>query len=229
MALVSLDTMLSTIGLCATDPATRSRYDRLRVMAEAAVKSWCKWELEYTADQVDFYDGNGMPDIPIRRPYVCSIANVWVDQTGAYGNGTNPFASGTVLTQGIDYALVRDGNAPTSGKSGLLRRLTYAVNYWPSDLVYMRLAGGLSYRNPAAWPSGYGNVKVQYSYGFQTIPDDIQLAVVELVSAINSAASRGYMVTSESLGAHNWSLSISKEPELGTVRQLLSRYRDMAV
>ena len=38
------------------------------------------------------------------------------------------------------------------------------------------------YRIGTAWPTGPGSVKVQYKAGYSTVPADLKLAVIDLVT-----------------------------------------------
>jgi len=216
------------LAIRTTVPSTIARYDTLRIVAESAVKQFCKWELE-PATVTEYYDGVGYRDIPLYKPYVSAVASVYLDQNGYYGQGPTAF-TGSALIEGQDYAVVRDGATANPFKSALLRRIGVYTGYlWPSDLVYNRYAGGLSYQKPPFWPAGYGNVKVTYTYGFAVIPQDIKLAVATAVGCMANSVKWGYPLTSESLGAHSVGMHIAREPEFGTVRQLLSRYRDTSI
>lgn len=278
-------------------PRMVQRYEALRRSAEAAVIRYLKWPVE-RCTVVEYYDGNGYKDVPLRRPYVVQVANVWLDATGAYAQSITPFPASTLLTAGGDYVLVLDDGS--AGKSGLLRRLTYAGFMWPSDM-YLNGLGGLGYMSPARWPVGYGNLKVECTYGFpcnlpiassvwangvatltfasphllqpgwsvqvcdtgtllngeyvvtsvpstttltvslsgsgttaaigylDAVPPDIKAAVVAAVGVMDKSSRWGYPASSESLGAHSYSLSIGKEPGFGEVRQLLSLWRDSTV
>lgn len=223
-----IDTPSLMIALKAgTLPRNVTRYDLLRQEVEAAVKAYCKWGIEQ-ATATSFESGNGYVDLPLKRPFVSSITGLWQDDGGYYGKGVNAFASNTQLVEGQDFVLVLDDE--TMGKSGLVRRLTCAVNLFPSDLFFGRL-GGLSYRRPNYWPVGYGNLKVTYTYGFSslTMPLDIKLAVQTAVGTCINSVKWGFPVQSEGIGSHNYSLAIAREPEFGTTRQLLSRYRDLSI
>jgi hypothetical protein len=296
---VSLTDTTSLLTACKVVNTAQNyaRYDLLRRQVEAAVKVWCKWEIEQ-ATVTEFYDGTGYTDIVLRRPYVSAVLNVWQDPTGYYGDGTNAF-SGAPLVLGSDYGLVRDDG--TRGKSGLLRRLSNPQLLFPSDVYFNRGPGGLAYQRPADWQVGSGNVKVQYTFGFPSalvvtamlwsggvatyttatahglqvgqvvnvvnatpagyggtlfvsgatsltftasvavnpgigvsatldaVPQDVKLAVEAGVSIAATSARFGGPASSEGIGAHNYSLPLAREPEFASVRQLLSRYRDLSV
>jgi len=225
MSLTTTALVMQNLKVRSQDPDLIAWYDLLRREAEAGIKQYCKWSLEYVADQVDYYSGGGQVAIPLRRPYVTAVTEVVMDQQGAWGQHNGSFSS-TPLTLGVDYALQLD--ADSGGKSGLLVRLSSNVGYlFPSDLFYYRNAGGLSYTSYTYWPAGQGNIKVTYNYGFATIPEEIQLAVASAVGALRNTVKYGAMASSESLGAHSISLSIGKEAQFGEVKQLLGTYRDL--
>lgn len=228
MALISLDNLLVTLGIYNPTDETRTRYNSLRVKVEAAIKTYCKWGLEEVTGQVDYYDGNGTLNIVLQNPWVTEITGVWLDQTGYYGQGQNPFAAGTELTNGRDYSLAYENE--DRSKKGLVRRLAAPSAYWfPSDALYWNQPGGLAYFRGPYWPMGLGNLKVEYTYGFpaDAIPDDLQLAVCTAVSVIQNSVKYGWPTQSESLADYNYSLAISRDIAFGEVRQLLSAYRDM--
>lgn len=171
MALTSTTDVLTALGIFAPTANDTTRYDLLRRSAERAVISYCKWPIEGRVSEIRYYDGVGYKDI-VLQPYTSKIQNVWLDPQGNYGSTTGAFASNTLLVSGLDYALVFEGAgagpAGQVGRSGLLRKLLNNVYWFPSDLIYYRGAGGLAYRWPSFWPAGYGNVKVQANWGFQS-------------------------------------------------------------
>lgn len=236
MSITTTSEVLVDIGKAGRlDPTAVDRYDRLRVGVEAAVKFWLKWNVEQVVDQVDYYDGENQSELVLRPPFVRSVAGVWQDQTGFYGRGPSAFSADTALVEGQDWVLDYDDSFGGSGigKSGKLVRIAQAATLliMPSDIVYQTLGRtGLSYRGPPTWTSGRGNFKVQYTYGFTQaeMPADLKLAVSTAVSIIENTAKYGWPVQSENLPRYSYSLAMSREPEFGSVRDLLRRYRDVA-
>lgn len=223
MALISTAELMSALEVVDRSQANVGRYDLLRRLTEAAVKTYIKWDPE-AAEATEYYDGNGMPTIILRRPYVSAVAGVWADATGAYGAGDDPFPDPeSKLTDGGDYVLRKEG---VYGKSGLLERMANSAYLFPSDLAAYPGRGGLAYRKGAYWPAGVGNIKVTYTAGFVVAPDDLKLAVISAVGIVRSTSKYGWPVTSESLGDYSYSLAIAREPEFGSVRQVLSTFRD---
>ena len=53
----------------------------------------------------------------------------------------------------------------------------------------IRTNGGYGYRN---WPKGPGSVKVVYTAGYATLPEDLQLAVFDLITYYHKKEYRGY-------------------------------------
>jgi len=107
-------------------------------------------------------------------------------------------------------------------KSGLVARVHFL---WPNmDAVY--LPGSL------ARESGQilGNLKVQYVAGYPTgyIPGALQYACRLLVSEMRQTAPKGVMVQTQSVTDYSYSLmvpSAGQPPAIGTIRQILSRFR----
>ena len=223
MALTTTSEIVTALAIKNTSAENLARIDLIRTQVEAAVKSFVKWGIEAVTGQVDYHDGNGYLDIALRQPFISAVTEVKTDQTGAYGNGPSAFAA-AALTNGEDYVLKKEGSL---GKSGMLRRLANSAYWWPSDRIVAG-RGGLSYYSGPYWPLGIGNVKVTYNYGFSTIPDDIKLAVETAMALILKSVKTGGLVSTESLGDYNYSLStgLARDSVFGDVRQLLANYRD---
>lgn len=160
MALTTTAQVMTTLNI--QDQTQSVRIDLLRRGMEQAIKSYCKWEIEQDT-VTDYMDGNGQPDMVIRRPFVSNVSSVYQDMSGNWGQSNNAF-SGNPLVQGTDWALVTED---TLSKCGLLHRITNNFfTGFPSDLIYQQQSGGLSYCRPAFWIVGGGNYKVTYTYGF---------------------------------------------------------------
>ncbi len=228
--LTDTTTVLIALGINPGSPRLAERYDLLRRQVESAVQSYCKWGLEQET-VTEYHSGAGSPDIQLRRPFASTVTHLYLDGGGYFGQGPNAFAANTELTIGQDYTFILDDDS--RGKSGLVRKIPGASGswYWPSDLVYAQYPGGLSYRAPAGWPLGTGNLKVQYTYGFApgAVPQDMQMAVSTGVGIAANSVKWGFPLQSENLGAHSYTLSLTKDPEFLSVRQLLGRYRDLSL
>ena len=172
---------------------------------------------------------------------------VWVDPNGYGGQAqpgtqpfsgfTGPYGDGTLQVQGANYMVYLDGQDPNNGwnsvsKRGILRRIGgYGQGfswYWPSQGF-----GGqgklAAYRRPC-WPGGTpGNTKVTYSAGYATVPADLQQAVNDFAVLLMRFAPLGDAVSSQNLGGYSYSiLKGNPDPEMATIRQVLSRYREIS-
>ncbi len=230
MALADLDYVLGTLQLFCLPPKLRNSFSLLKDQAEQAIKSYLHWEVDQQTGQIDYYDGSGRADLALRNPYVSAVTAVYIDPQGAYGQNPAGFPASSQLVVGTDYALVIDSRF--GGKSGVIKRITNNASWlWPSDYFYNARVGGLAYTIPAYWPAGVGNIKVVYTWGFApgSIPLDIQLAVATCVGQLTNTTKYGFPANQESMGSHSISVSITKEPEFGMVRDLLRKYRDTAI
>lgn len=165
---------------------------------------------------------------------------VWVDNGAYWGQaspsvtpyavGTGPFADGTLQVQGVNFALDLDERGQTS-KRGLLRRLGGILanggSYWGGWISPNINQGKLASGRVPCWPRGYGNIKIAYSAGYATVPDDLSYCATTLVANMIRNQPKGTELSSESLGSYSYStLSASEDPEIGSIRQILTRYRD---
>ncbi len=222
MALTSLDQIKAFLNVSQADESQDLWYDSLRVAAEATVKSYCKRDFE-SQDYVEYYDGNGTRFLTLRQTPVTAVTSVHLDSTAYYG--TNPvtaFAASTLLTPGVDYALAVDAGGTVS-KAGIVVRINYTWpelprNYWFNQLV--------NDQGPA-----YGSIKVSYTAGYSEIPADVQYATCFIVSFMKRTINFGGTFFSEHIGDYSYKslLRDLKNPEIGTARQLLSRYRERSI
>lgn len=68
-----------------------------------------------------------------------------------------------------------------SYQEGYTTLTTSAYEYYfdsATDCI-LRTTGGTTYRN---WPTGPGAVRVVYTAGYETVPSDLQLAVIDLIT-----------------------------------------------
>jgi len=228
MALLTLAELETRLGLTGLVGSQAERYQSLLDGAIQAVKSYCKWNLEEEEDHVEYYDGNGAHTLPLRTPFVSPTdLEVYLDQTGYYGTGPSAFAAATLLAEGTNYVMRREGGI---GKSGVLIKLPGAGNSltFPSDWIFGG-RGGLTYNVPPQWPYGVGNVKVVCTYGFadDAVPQDIKLAISMVVAVVRNSTKYGWPLSSESLGGYSYSLSINQAEDFASVRRQLSTYRDV--
>lgn len=177
-----------------------------------------------------YYSGTGTRFLRLRqRPAIETSFACYVDQTGRWGeNPDGSFASATLLTYGTDYGLVLDGCLPgTSTKcsyAGILQRFGTA---WPASRLYE--PGQVTTQRIA----GAGNIKVAYTAGWPTIPYDLRSAVCQIAAYVRRNADKGGAMTSESLGGYSYSMAgavaAGAVPEMGSIRQVLAKYKELAI
>lgn len=176
---------------------------------------------------------------------------------GIGSDPAGPFAASALLRAGMDYSLRRD-QPDGSSKSGMLIRLgsTFGYlgmsgswggcgNYWSGLQSRCSLSGPL----PPLWPPyPHGSIQVQYAAGLgfgapvggvlpadTTLPADLTLATAALTAWMLRAAETGLMqVQSESFGGYSVSVAsavdaLKTASELGSTRQILARYRRVAL
>lgn len=254
MALSTLAALKTAIGIPATNTAKDAQLTALLAAADAAAKTYTGQGLESTSypgqvagtvGDAGFYSGNGRRGLILRQGPVTAVSAVYLDAAGYGGqntaNGYTPFAANTQLTQGSDWIIEYDGSIGGSPASfcAILKRVGGSGGSGDNFGWYPQhgaLPGSLTQpgRYPV-WPVGSLNIKVQYTAGFpaNAIPADLVQAVHELAAWLfKVAAHGGFPVQSESLADYSYSLAVNSlqgRPELGSIRQLLARYRRIAV
>lgn len=167
-------------------------------------------------------------------------ASLWMDAAGFYGRGSGAFGSTTLLVEGQDYVFryAPDGTA----KSGIALRLAGGAHGAASGTVWPWEwgRGSLTAKAPPVWPAGLGSLKAVYlaGHGFGpeesggTLPADLTMAANQVVAWLKRNLPLGGPLASENLGSYGYSLAqkaLTSAPELGEVRQILSRYRELAI
>ena len=180
----------------------------------------------------------------------------WQDSGGAFGQGVpyggvQPYPDTAQLFLGSDYVLQVD-QPDGSSKSGLLKRmgsgsLGGGILAWPWPEAFGR--GSLTAQRLPAWRAlPWGSVKIVYQAGLGTgapsppsatnvLPAswthyDLTMAEAEVAAwmANNSPYGGEGMITGEGYQDYNYSLAVlGKEPALGTVRRILSAYREVVI
>lgn len=174
----------------------------------------------YVRSYTEFYNGTGTPDLFLRNRPVTAVSSVYLDNNAYSGQGTDPFPSTTLLTAGTDYML--DLQSSGMCKSGRLIRLSGG---WPA--LKVATAGRLVARTDI----GRGNIKVTYTAGYTTIPDDLQSAVAMLVQVLRKTTKKGLPITSESLDYYSYQLASDSEAtqQLGSMKQILASYKRLVI
>lgn len=172
---------------------------------------------------VEFYSGSGTEWLVLRQWPVASIASVYEDDLAYWGAASGSFASTSLLTAGTDYALALDDVARSG--SGRLCRMNGVWN-----CRYVRDAGMLS-----SYPDdGFGNVKVSYTVGYDSIPQDLSFACCLVVAKMRQMFPAGQPVSSESFEEYSVAYrALLKDSGLGLlggeVGAVLAKYRILPV
>jgi len=224
MALTTLAQIKSFLNVPTTVTSQDAWLSALLLAADASIKQYCGRNFEQ-ATYTEFYSGNGTKFLTLRQRPVTSITNIWLDHYGHYGFGDNPFTSATLLTQGKDYALDLDESG-TQSRSGLVGRIN---TVW-SDVPRQYYTG----RVTAESGPSFGNIKVIYTAGYATIPQDVQYACCFVVAYMRRTIEKGAHIHGEKLDRYSYELVPPKfeqtqTPELATARQLLTRYKEFAI
>jgi Phage gp6-like head-tail connector protein len=208
---------------------------QLLPMAEDAVESYCKRKFG-RANYTEYPKGGGEAFTVRNRPVAAGGGfSVWLDPNGYFGQGVNAFATGTLLTEGTDFALVRD-QSDGGSKSGVCYRLAGGTPggplAWPWNWDLPR--GSLTARTNPHWPPQPGCIKVVYDAGYQAseVPHDLQAAVTELCGWLYRNLRYSGPLQSEHLADYQYQLAqaLHQGPlELGTTRSLLAPYREVVI
>lgn len=227
MALTTLGAVLAIPGMAkiSTEFLTLS----IGYMSQA-IKTYLKQNIEQQT-LTEFYSGDNQPNIVLKQVPVQSIANLWFDPTGYWGQAPNAFPSTTLMTQGTQYALVLDSGGVVSNR-GLVRLIQGGgTGWWGWGGGYgNNWQGKLAGTQVPVWPICYGGIKVEYVAGYATVPADLQYACGMLVAYAVRNMPSGSPLASESLGAYSYSIvqqaAAGMVPEIGSIAQTLAFYRD---
>lgn len=179
--------------------------------------------IEKTEGLVDYLEGNGKPAIVLTHNPVHSVQSVYLDDSGAWGQGPDAFPP-PELVEGVDWALRIDNPVAGWSNAGILVMLN---GVWPRRPTRYPgfLAGNLT--------PGAGNIKVTYTAGLSsnsTPPADLTLAANLVISQVLASRKFGWPSTSENLAEYSYSLATQIQQYLvtGTVAGILARYRRIA-
>lgn len=223
--LATIDQLMAVPGMTQSLPLD----DALRG-ADAAIKSYCHRDFERQTYALLYLSGTGQRDLVLPERPVVSVGAVYEDLNGAWGQAAGAFPASSLLTAGIDYALVLDAPDGSCSRSGLLRRLRSSygpAGYMGSSIPQATLAAGVG---GPAWRRGAGTVKlVNVVAGYSPVPADLTAACLQLAALLARTMGTGGLVRqSESLGGYSCSLAVAQlgtHPDLHSTRGILAQYK----
>jgi hypothetical protein len=181
----------------------------------------------------EWYDGSKSLYLNLKRWPVASVAEVKFDWSGGYGQIPGTFGANTILTQGTGYIL--------DAARGILQLMTRYMNGdWFSRGYLLPAVSGFYGRGlvasyiPAQWGQIQGSVKVTYTAGYTQAPQDLVVAVAQIMTYMALVSSNGGLLSTTTsyidVSSHTEvTQAIAKLrggiPELGTSRQILDNYR----
>lgn len=160
-----------------------------------------------SAERTEYYSAvPGQKMVRLRIWPCASVNTVHIDPQFEFGQNTS-VTDPLLLVKGQDYALV--WNTTGDASQGLLEYFGLANGGYGWTGPYTPLTGyGLS---PAArcanfgWPVGQGNIKVVYTAGFTTIPEDFKIAVAYQARWLQlNGGNAGSYMDSETLGQNSY-------------------------
>lgn len=208
------------LGIPTTDTSEDNKLNQLITEVEASVLRYLRRGNFISEQKTEYYDGTGRETLVLRRRPVTAVAAVYRDSQGYGGQNPDGFASTSILTAGSDYFIPSlDENEQNGG-------ILIAIG-----------SGGFfvgDYENVGQWPVGRGNIKVTYTAGYNTIPDELTLAVNQMIAAIRAGTEKGGLIGSETFGEYSYSLLRGGEfASLGldavNAGRILAMYREVAV
>lgn len=215
MALATLAKVKALLGV--TSSSQDVQLDALRLAADQAIKTDCDRAFE-SATYTEYYSGTGTRYLCLRETPVASITTIHLDYSGYYNQNPEPvFGSDKLLTAGKDYALKIDRDGMSF--SGIVERIN---TVW-AELNRAYVTGHVTTEvSPAL-----GNIKVVYTAGYTTIPEDLQWALALIVRRMQQYAKIGWQLGMEKLRDYTYQLTAAKHAisELGDVQRTLRMYK----
>jgi hypothetical protein len=225
--LSNLTSLKISMGIALTDQSLDAQLEAFIKAADAVVKKWTKRDLE-SSTYTEFHSGDNRADVILRQRPATATTNVWVDFSGFWGQNPAGFPASTLLTLGQDYALVMDGPGGTVSNSGLLRRVgATGLQGFMGGLVYpsgLRQGTLSGWDRGVVWPTGDGNIKVQYTAGYTTIPADLQEATNQIAKQMKAMDERGLILASENYIDYAYTLLQQPRSALAEARSILAQY-----
>lgn len=201
---------------------------QLLAAAEAFVHRYCGRRKFFYGTYTEWRDAPLVGSIWLTETPVWSITSINFDGAGGFGQTPNTFGTDTLLTYGEGYIL-RIDDADQKSYCGEVLSMNRGWQWWPAGGL---LGAGRSNRTPAGLlnykPQPIpGAFKVIYLGGYTLIPDDLRLAIWQIVADRRFAADAGVVFQSESMEGYSYSLGApdAEIAKIGSVSSILAGYR----
>lgn len=217
MAVITPEEYYTFIG--STKPVT-AQDTALCEAVSLVIENFIGRELEYK-ERVEYYSSNNDPYVVLKVRPVYEVSEVRLDDKGFY-NTDSVFDDDDTILNPSEYALKVEVEGQPS-KCGLLIRTVGIWNKLLEREYHPNIRTEFTEKQT-------GNIKITYTAGYDPIPADIKLAAVQIISRLkNGYLKFGAGVIEEELGDWYYKLGTLdlKNPELGSVRQILARYREV--
>lgn len=181
----------------------------------------------------EWYDGSKSLYLNLKRWPVASVSEVKFDWAGGFGQIPGTFGDNTILVQGTGYTL-------DAARGILTLNMRWRNGSWfamglPVPLVSGYYGNGLvAPFIPAQWGTIIGSVKVTYTAGHTVCPQDLCVAVAQIMTYMDRVNNTGGLLnTSTSYIDVSDGVEVRQVidqlrggvPALGTSRQILDNYR----
>lgn len=207
MALTTIEKLKLHIGLSLSDGTQDEQLNQFIAQAESIVEGYTH-RLFGSAARTEYYRGRGTHELVLDQRPVTSIASIYVDDEGYFGQGT--FDSAGLLVVATDY---------TWKSNGVVFRIS---NIWPD------YNPGAELLVPPQAP-GLGNIKVTYTAGYADADVDQRLtfAVNQLIVGMRSASKVGVVITGESLDYYSYSSGpqFPGRDQIQSATKIIGQYR----
>lgn len=195
-----------------------SETDRLTQLIDI-VSAMFENDLGYPVEQrtvVEYHSGANDPVLFLNARNVSSITSIYVDSSGFFGAPGTAFASGTLLTNGVDYALMVEEDGVSWG--GMVRRLN---SVWPTPQV--KPSAGLNYERDQF----RGNIKATFVAGYveADIPADLKYAACLAIGTMRRYQKAGGVVSGYSFEGFSRQFSSQDQKDVTAVQSVLANHR----
>lgn len=223
MAIASVSQVKAHIGI------TGTQYDTVIAtwinQCEAALSRLLKRQLSQVTI-TEFQSGTGDSNMWLRATPVQSITSLFLDNNGYGGQAPGAFGADTELLQGVDFYL--DHDLPQTGDAvkSLSGKLVRISGRWDRPLQNVGLLNSVP-------GDGTSNIKVTYVAGWAEgeAPDDLTLALIQMVTQIKSSRGDGMPLQSEGMDYYNYSRisPADMHKTIGSVESLVKPWKRIVI